>query len=250
MIVHSLWHFPIKGLTGACRDHVWLEAGQHFPDDRLFAIGNGHPRHDDAPDGTWQKKAFYLQQMKMEELAALDCRFRDAHIDIHHHGRLVVSADMDSPDGRRDIDAFFAGFVGDQTPGAPRLMRIAEGSYADTAAPLITLGGTASVARFAEVTDTAPDARRFRLNIMLETRTPFCELGLIGQRVRLGEAILKIVDPVGRCAAIDVDPETAIRGPHCLPVMEREFGHTDLGIFAEVVKSGLVRVADRLEQLD
>ena len=51
MIVDSLWHFPVKGLTGACRDTVHLEAGKHFPDDRLYAIGNGHPKHDELTPG-------------------------------------------------------------------------------------------------------------------------------------------------------------------------------------------------------
>ena len=253
MIVDSLWHFPVKGLTGACRDTVHLEAGKHFPDDRLYAIGNGHPKHDELTPGLWQKKALFLQQMKIEALAALDCRFDGTCLDIHHHGKLVVSADMDSADGRHDIDAFFAEFVGDQTPGAPRLMRIAEGSFADTPYgehALLTLGGTASVARFAEATDTTPDMRRFRLNIMLQTDTPFEEASLIGKRVKLGAAVVKVVDPVGRCAAIDVDPETALRGPHYLPMMEKAFGHTDLGIFAEVAESGPVSIGDRLEQLD
>ena len=63
MIVDSLWHFPIKGLEGACRDTVYLEAGQHFPDDRTFAIGNGHARHAESAAGAWHKKAFFLQQM-------------------------------------------------------------------------------------------------------------------------------------------------------------------------------------------
>jgi len=250
MIVQSLWHFPVKGLSGTCRDQVRLEAGRHFPDDRVYAIGNGHPKHDDAAPGSWQKKALFLQQMKQEELAELDCRFDGSRIDIHHRGSLAVSGDMDSADDRRAIDAFFAALVDGQTPGAPRLMRIADGSYADTEAALITLGGTASVTRFAQVTGTAPDARRFRLNIMLETEVPFAEFALVGRDVQLGEAVLRILEPVGRCAAIDVDPETAVRGPHCLPVMEARLGHTDLGIFAEIVTSGTVRAGDPLRVLD
>ena len=250
MIVDSLWHFPVKGLTGVCRDKVFLEAGRHFPDDRIFAIGNGHPKHDRAAPGNWQKKALFLQQMTSEALAELDCRFDGTRLDIHHQGKLALSADMDSADGRHEIDAFFADCVGDQTPGAPHLMLIAEGSYADTRASLITLGGTASVERFAEITGTSPDARRFRLNIMLETETPFAEAALIGCQVRLGAAVLQVVAPVGRCAAIDVDPETAIRGPHYLPVMEARLGHGDLGIFAEIIESGIVTVGDQLEELD
>jgi len=250
MIIDSLWHFPVKGLTGTCRDRVHLEAGRHFPDDRIFAIGNGHPKHDQLNPGQWRNKALFLQQMKLEALAELDCRFEGSRLDIHHRGRLAVSADMDRIEGCRAVDAFFADFVGDQSPGAPRLMRVTDGSFADTAAPLITLGGTASVARFGEITGTRPDMRRFRLNIMLETDAPDAEATLIGRRVKLGEAVVRIVSPVGRCAAIDVDPETARRGPHCLPVMEARLGHTDLGIFAEVLTPGAVSVGDRLEALD
>ena len=250
MIVDSLWHYPVKGLSGACRETVYLEAGRHFPDDRVFAISNGHPKHAQLTPGRWQKKALFLQQMKLEALAALDCRFEGTRLDIHQNGREVLSADMDSAEGRRQIDGFFADFLGDRIPGAPQLMRVSEGSYADTQAALISLGGTASVARFAEITGTAPDVRRFRLNIMLETDTPYAEAALVGHRVKLGGAVLQIVAPVGRCAAIDVDPATAIRGPHCLPVMEERLGHTDLGIFAEIIAPGTVRTGDRLELLD
>ena len=250
MIGDSLWHFPIKGLEGACRDTVYLEAGQHFPDDRIFAIGNGHARHAESAAGAWQKKAFFLQQMNLEQLAELSCVFDGTNLQIHHRGKLAVEGDMNSPDGARDIESFFARLVGHQIPGDPRLMRIADGSYADTKDALISLGGTASVDRFASETGTRPDMRRFRLNIMLQTDIPFAESDLIGKRVRLGMAELKIVAPVGRCAAIDVDPETAVRGPHYLPVMERAFGHTDLGIFAEVVTSGAVGIGDTLAVLD
>ena len=67
--------------------------------------------------------------------------------------------------------------------------------------------------------------------------------------MKVGEAVLRVEAPVGRCAAIDVDPATAVRKLHYLPVMQREFGHTDLGIFAEVTESGLVRPGDRLIRL-
>ena len=75
MTVESLWHFPVKGLEGACRDSVTLQAGRHFPDDRIFAVGNGHARHEQSPPGIWHKKAFFLQQMQFEQLAELTCAF-------------------------------------------------------------------------------------------------------------------------------------------------------------------------------
>ena len=249
MIISQLWHYPVKGLAGGTRDQVRLEAGQHFPGDRRYAITNGHPREDEALAGQWVKKSLFLQMMKYEELAGFDCAFAGSRMTMSHDGTQLLDVDLDANDGIAAVNDFFARRFSDRLGGTPRLARVEDGAFTDTKAPWISLGGTASVARFGEATGTPPDARRFRLNIMLETDTPFEEAALIGSHVRLGEAELKVVAPVGRCAAIDVDPATAIRGPHYLPLMEREFGHTDLGIFAEVTKSGLVRTGDRLTKL-
>ena len=250
MIISELWHYPIKGLAGAKLDSARLEAGRHFPGDRTYAITNGHPRQDEALSGHWVKKAFFLQMMTYEELAGFDCRFAGTRLTLLRDGVTLLDADLEEDSGIEAVNSWFARQFEGRLGGAPRLARVADGAFTDTKAPWISLGGTASVARFGEATGTRPDARRFRLNIMMETSTPFEEAALVGSRLRLGAAEMKVVAPVGRCAAIDVDPTTAIRGPHYLPLMEREFGHTVLGIFAEVTRSGLVRPGDRLTRLD
>jgi uncharacterized protein YcbX len=129
-------------------------------------------------------------------------------------------------------------------------MRINQGAYTDTKAPWISLGGTASVTHVAETMGHRPDSRRYRLNIMLETETPFEEADLIGHKIALGDAVLQVVAPVGRCAAIDVDPKDGVRGPHLLPRMKNAFGHTDLGIFADIIEGGTIAPGDRLRRLD
>ena len=170
-------------------------------------------------------------------------------ITLSKGGEEILTADLATEDGIRLVNDFFAARFTDRLGGRPQLTRVTEGAFTDTKAPWISLGGTASVDQFGSATRTTPDARRFRLNIMLETDTPFEEASLVGTEVRLGEAVLRVEAPVGRCAAIDVDPATAVRGPHYLPLMQREFGHTDLGIFAEVTEGGLVRPGDRLTRL-
>jgi uncharacterized protein YcbX len=250
MIIDALWQFPVKGLCGVRLDSADLIAGQHFPGDRQFAIMAGHPRFAGMPAGSWHKKAAFLQLMTHEQLAALDCHFAGTMVTITHNGTEQLSADMDSAAGADAINAFFGDLFGDSIPGTPRLMRIGNGAYTDTKAPWISLGGTASVTHVARTMDHQPDPRRYRLNIMLETEIPFEEADLIGHRVALGDAVLQVLAPVGRCAAIDVDPEDGTRGPHLLPSLESAFGHTDLGIFAEIIESGTVRPSDRLARLD
>lgn len=246
MIVSELWQYPVKGLAGITLDSIRLEAGRHFPGDRRFAVTNGHPKQDEALAGRWVKKAFFLQMMKFGELAAFTCGMAGDVLTLSEDGDEILSADLATDAGITMLNEFFAARFAARLGGAPQLARVTSGAFTDTEAPWISLGGTASVATFGEATGTAPDARRFRLNVMLETDTPFEEASLVGARVKLGEAVLRVEAPVGRCAAIDVDPATAIRGPHYLPLMERKFGHTDLGIFAEVTESGLVRPGDRL----
>ena len=129
------------------------------------------------------------------------------------------------------------------------MVRLDDGAFTDTKAPLISLGGSASLMSFAKLTGTKPDSRRFRLNIIFNTTTPFEELALVGKTLAVGNVQLDVIDPVGRCAAIDVDPETAERGHHCLPLMENSLGHSNLGIFARVTQGGTVSLGDNFSVL-
>lgn len=246
MIVDTLWQYPIKGLGGTTIDSAELEAGGYFPGDRLYAIGNGHEKLAATPTGSWMKKAFFLQLMKFEQLASLDCRVNDGTLSIGRDGVPLLQAVLDSADGAAAINGFFADMLGDDLPGTPEIMRISEGAYTDTKAPWISIGGTASLGAFAATTNTTADARRFRLNVMIETAEPFIEASLIGKTITIGDAELRVVEPVGRCAAIEVDPDTASRGPDYVSMMKTHFGHSDLGVFAEISKGGLVRPGDSL----
>ena len=249
MIISQLWQYPVKGLAGMTLESTRLVAGKHFPGDRRFAVTNGHQKQDEALAGRWVKKAFFLQMMKFEELAEFGCDMAGEVMTLSKDGEKILNADLSTEPGIRVVNEFFAARFANRLGRLPQLTRVTEGAFTDNKAPWISLGGTASVDRFGAATGTTPDARRFRLNIMLETNTPFEEASLVGTEVKLGEAVLRVEAPVGRCAAIDVDPATAVRGPHYLPLMQRKFGHTNLGIFAKVTQGGLIRTGDRLTRL-
>ena len=121
---------------------------------------------------------------------------------------------------------------------APRLCRLSNGGYTDTQAPWISLGGTASLADFKKVTQTPMDNRRFRLNLIIETQTPFEEFDWAGKHICIGDVELEIIEPVGRCAAINVDPDTADASQNHLRTMLQIYGHTNFGMFARIVKQG------------
>ena len=243
--ISQLWRYPVKGLPGQQLTRAHLATGAHFPGDRKYAIGAGNAKID---DGIWRKKAYFLQLMSHEALAGIDCDFdtdqKGERIILSRNGEQLVNADMQSDSGRKAVAAFFDQLLDGQLRGPTKLVCLDKGAFTDRQAPLISLGGSASLAGFADLTGTTPDSRRFRLNIIFETTTPFEEASLIGKTLAVGDVRLDVIDPVERCAAIDVDPQTAERGPHYLPLMKQVLGHTDLGILAVVAHGGTISTDD------
>ena len=75
---------------------------------------------------------------------------------------------------------------------------------------------------------------------------PFAENQWGGVKLQIGEAVIEILDDVERCAAINVDPASAIRQPDCLATMRQAFGHSYLGVFGRVIAPGAVQCGDRV----
>ena len=127
-------------------------------------------------------------------------------------------------------------------------MTMKQQAYSDQSTALISIASNASLDAFAEATNTKSDSRRFRINIIIDGDMPFAEAALIGTTLRCGDALLLVKEPVGRCAAINVDPATAKRNPEdYVRFMKARFGHSNLGIFAEVINGGIMGVGDRLQ---
>ena len=55
-----------------------------------------------------------------------------------------------------------------------------------------------------------------------------------------------MVKRIVRCAATNVDPETAARDLNIPPTLMRSFGHADCGVYAEVITDGDIAVGDAI----
>jgi uncharacterized protein YcbX len=88
---------------------------------------------------------------------------------------------------------------------------------------------------------------RFRANLYVSGWPAWREFDLVGREVAIGkEARLKIVKRIVRCAAIDVDPDTAIRDLSIPHMLMRSFGHADCGVYGEVVRAGEIVPEDEV----
>ena len=72
--IHSIYRYPIKGLSPERLPRIALAPGQTIPGDRLYAIENG-PSGFDPVKRPYLSKQHFLMLMKNERLAGLRTSF-------------------------------------------------------------------------------------------------------------------------------------------------------------------------------
>ena len=72
--IHSIYRYPVKGLTPEPLPRMALIAGETLPGDRLYAIENG-PSGFDPSAPRYLSKTHFLMLMKNERLAGLHTAF-------------------------------------------------------------------------------------------------------------------------------------------------------------------------------
>lgn len=118
---------------------------------------------------------------------------------------------------------------------------------------LISDGSVAELARHAGVDRV--DARRFRMLIELAGASAREEDTWLGRRIAIGGAVLAVTRPDARCAITTQDPDTGVRDLDTLRTIIayrglRDGKHADLGVLADVVQPGRVRLGDEVTLLD
>jgi uncharacterized protein len=249
--IDSIYRYPIKGLSAEPLARASLAVGATLPADRLYAIENG-PSDFDPAAPRHQPKQRYLMLMRNERLARLRSHFDGAShtLVIEVEGREAARGDLRTPAGRAAIERFFATFCADELRGPPRVLHAPGFSFSDVAAKVISIINLASVAAIEGAVGAPVHPLRFRGNVYVRGWPPWREFDLIGQEMTIGAtARLKIVKRISRCAAIDVDPETAIRDLALPTALMLSFGHADCGVYGEVVRAGEIAVGDQIAEV-
>ena len=96
------------------------------------------------------------------------------------------------------------------------------------------------------------DGRRFRMLVTVAGVRPHEEDEWIGRRVRLGEAVVTVVETCVRCATTTQNPESGARDLDTLRLIPAYRGFTDgkhveFGVYADVEEPGRVRVGNTVE---
>jgi uncharacterized protein YcbX len=240
-----LYRFPVKGLQGTPLDSATLTAGQGLEHDRRFAVALGRTRIDPSAP-RWLPKQWFVMLMRDTELARVSCRL-DAEaetIELALDGRPTCRAAWRTAEGRGRLDAWLNDVAGSRRDGPAHFVTAGDTSFTDVPQNCLSLVNLASVRELARQVGRDVDPLRFRANLLIDGLPAWGEFDWIGQEVRVGEATLRIPARIPRCAATGVDPTTGVRDMNVVKALRAAYGHYDMGVYAEVVRGGRVRVAD------
>lgn len=239
--------YPVKGLNGGALEEIVLTPGEGLPHDRRFALAHASSQFDrSAP--TWLPKKHFLNLMRDERLAQLDTNF-DAEtgvLTVLRDGRQVARGDITQPLGRTLIEQFLDAFLPAGPRGNPRIVDAPGAMLSDVPDKLVSIINLASVTDIERVARAAVDPKRFRGNFHIEGATAWAELSWVGRTLAVGEVRLEIVEPINRCAATEVNPDTAARDLRLPLILRQGFGHVICGVYARVIAGGTISRGDTI----
>jgi uncharacterized protein len=255
--IAAIYRYPVKGLSAEKMDRVALTPGECLPHDRRFALALGSTAFDPhRPE--WLPKIRFVMLMRDEQLAQLQTRFdpNSGVLTIAQKGRVLLRERMTEPQGCRRIAGFFGDFLGDVVDRPLRVVAAPGHAFADarpkpnaTTQKYVSLINRASIAALEAAMGATVDRIRFRANVYFDGAPAWCEHDWIGAEIGLGPARLRVLSPITRCAATEVNPLTAERDLKIVAALERAFGHINMGVYAEVSAGGEIAVGDKLTVL-
>jgi len=249
--ITSLVHYPVKGLSGQSLPEVMLSPRQGFPFDRMFGFARAGSGFDPLAPAPMPKDRF-LMLMRDERLAGLA-----SHLDpvsrvlvLKVQGHSVLQADLFTAEGCAETDAFFDRMFDLVPDKMPRFVHAAPHRFTDVSVVSTDLMNAVSLINLDSIADleartgAAIAPERFRANITFQGWPPFSELALVGQEITIGTARARVTLRTRRCAATEVNPVTARRDLPIPRLLHQHYGHSDMGIYAELMTGAVVRPGD------
>jgi len=245
--IDAIYRYPVKGLSPQRLERTRLAVGATLPADRLYAIENG-PIGFDPAEPKYFPKFRFLMLMRNERLAALQTSYDEAShtLVIQAEGREAARGNLRTPEGRAAIERFFAEYCAKDLRGPPKVLFGQNHSFSDVAKKVVSIVNLASVAALETAVGAPVNPLRFRANLYVTGWPAWHEFDLLDGVLSVGDARLKPVKRIERCAATDVDPLTGIRDLTIPKSLMQGFGHTDCGIYAEVIAPGEIAPGDAI----
>ena len=253
--IKSIIRYPIKGLSGENLKKVTLEKNQVLPGDREFAFSRSNVIYDEN-NPIYLRKTNFLALVKEEKLAKLKTKFdpKTREIFIKLDNQLVINEILLKEENINKVETFFQNYLNLGVDNKPKLIQGIKveknnnlthsfSDIPDKAVSIINLN-TINELEKKLAKNIAPS--RFRANFFIDQGNPWEEFNWIGKKISIGECVLEVFKKTQRCAATNVNPKSAIRDINIPNEINTHYGHLDLGVYARVIKTGLVSISDKL----
>jgi len=231
--VHEITRYPIKSMAGVSTDSANL--GWHGLDgDRRFAFR----RMADAGSFPWLS-ASRLPELLLYQPVGVD-ESNGEQLPTHVCTPAGSQLELRSTELNAEISERFGSKV--------ELMQLKHGIFDEATISVISQATIAGIGREAGL---ELDRRRFRANIVIESDSsePFLEDGWVGGTLVFGDSnprpAVSVTMPDLRCVMINLDPETAAKDARVMKTVVR-LNQNNAGVYATVVRTGAIRVGDRV----
>ena len=246
---------PVKSTALHHPERIRLGPNGATGDRRFFFVGGDGKRFS----GATKAPILPIRAEYDEERDALELRLPNGIVvsgsaaadgealEVDFYGRSVAAHTVEG-----DFEEALSAYVGHEV----RLVRPDRLGDALDVEPvtLVSLESVAELARRGHH-DGRLDPGRFRMTIEVEeVSAPHEEDTWDGRRVRVGDAVIRVGEPVPRCVVTTLDPNTGRRDFPTLHVIRDYRGpnpgnQLEFGVYARVVEPGDVRVGDTVEPL-
>ncbi|WP_299212048.1 MOSC domain-containing protein [uncultured Tateyamaria sp.] len=246
--IKELNRFPVKGLSADPLTFVNLVAGEGIPGDRLFGFARFNSGFDPKDPKPLPKDRFVVL-LKVAGLAGLRTTFHDETQELEiRQGDNTQTFDMRDPEASTKAARHLHEALELSDPHPPTFVSSAPHRFTDVSVVSPQMMNAISVLNLNSVRDMEerigakihPD--RFRANVVIDGLPPYAELDAVGNVLDFGEVSFRILSRTKRCAATEVNPETAERDLKIPYLLRKELGHTDMGVYVEVVSGGTLNV--------
>jgi uncharacterized protein len=236
----QIWRHPIKGIGAERLDHVGLKVDRPLPIDRAWAVLE---EGGEAGEG-WRACRNFLRGAKGPSLMAVRARVEGETIHLSHPDLPDLAIDPEEDGAAAALFTWLKPiYPADRRPAAG-LVRAPLMGMSDAPFASVAVLNESSLRALSQKLGQSLDPRRFRGNLWLDGLAPWEEFDLVGKRLRIGEAELEVVEPIGRCRATEANPETGRSDAATLAALEDGWGHTQFGVYAMVRRGGRVAVGD------
>lgn len=248
--VTELYRHPVKAHGREALSAVTLETGKTMPWDRVWAVAHDMAKFDDE-NPEWVRCLHFSRGSKAPGLMAINVTVDEStsQLTFTHPDLSTITVNPEIPEQAAQLIAWAKPVMPVGRAASNRIVRVPGRGMTDSPWPSISINSHASLRSLSEKAGEPVSPLRWRGNIWIDGPEPWAELDWIGKEIQIGGARLAVREPILRCPATTANPATGERDLDTLRLLQKNWGHQDFGIYAEVIEGGPIKTGDAVTLL-